>query len=123
MADTQSLQSTELAFAQAINNAAQTLSYVNGMASSANLTGNASVLFQGACRLTGVSVTTIGNATGTIYDSNNVGCLTRPVLVIANQTGFVPVGIPMNYGIVCHPGSGNMALTVVYSPQLPQSNV
>lgn len=111
------LQSTAQSIARAITTMATTWQYVNGQVSVANLTGNATLVYKGQSRVTGISVTTVGNSTGTIYDSNTVGCLSRPVLLIANTTGFVSVGMPMQYGIVCQPGGGNMSVAIVYSPQ------
>lgn len=67
-----------------------------------------------AGRLVTVSITTAGSSNGTIYDSNSTSVTTRPIYTIPNTLGIVVVNIPVGYGIVIAPGTGQV-LTVTYS--------
>lgn len=100
---------------QAINNLATTYLDVEGQTTKANITGNASLVMSGPGRLCRVSVTTAGNSSGTIYDSNTVSLLTRPIYTVGNLTGITNVSLPVGYGIVVVPGGGNQTISVSYS--------
>jgi hypothetical protein len=99
----------------------QTYLSVQGQQSKANITGNLVVLANSG-RIGSVCVTTLGNATGMIYDSNSLTNTTLPIYVIANSTSPQVVNMPVNYGILVVP-SGNMTLAVSYSlrTDLPQT--
>ena len=115
MADLSSIQTTAQNIVQAINKLATTYLNVEGQTTQANITGNASLVMSGPGRLCRVSVTTAGNSSGTIYDSNSVALLTRPIYTIGNSTGIVNVSLPVGYGLVVVPGGGNQTLAVSYS--------
>ncbi len=99
--------------ASAINQAAQTYREVQGALDVAAMSA-ATLVKSGQGRLASVSVTTAGSAVGAIYDNNNVSSTLRPIYVIPMTVGVVFVNLPVGYGIVVAPGSGQV-VTVSYS--------
>lgn len=93
----------------AVNGAAQIYQNVQGVASLSNITTSTAVTSKGG-RLATVSVTTAGSASGTIYD----GATNRPIYVIPMTVGAFFVNIPVSYGILVAPGTGQV-VTVTYS--------
>jgi hypothetical protein len=97
----------------ALNNAAQTYSNVNGLQSNANII-SATVVKNGSGRLATVSIVVGGSANGTIYDANSTVSTSLPIFTIPNTPGVIFANIPVTYGILVIPGSGQ-TVTVSYS--------
>lgn len=97
----------------AINALAQNYLNVSGASSLAGITAP-TVLKSAAGRLTRVSVIVAGSATGAIYDSAVTGATTKPLYVIPMTVGVVEVNLPVNFGVLVVPGSGQ-TVTVSYS--------
>jgi hypothetical protein len=86
---------------------------VQGARVQQNITATA-IVNNAAGRLAVISVTTAGTTTGVIYDADTTGITTRPIYIIPNTVGVVFVNLPVVYGIVVVPGTGQ-AVTVSYS--------
>ena len=113
MASLSDLLTTAKNIASAINGVAQTYVAVQGARILQNITAT-SVVNNAAGRLAVVTVTTAGSSVGTIYDAAATGVTTRPIYTIPNTVGVVFVNLPVVYGIVVVPGTGQ-AVTVSYS--------
>jgi hypothetical protein len=113
MASLSDLLTTAKNIASAINGVAQTYVAVQGARIQQNITATA-VVNNAAGRLAVVTVTTAGTTTGVIYDADATGVTTRPIYIIPNTVGVVFVNLPVVYGIVVVPGTGQ-AVTVSYS--------
>lgn len=113
MASLSDLLTTAKNIASAINGVAQTYINVQGGKIRQNMTAS-TVVSNAAGRLAVVTVTTAGSAVGTIYDSAATTITTRPIYTIPNTVGVVFVNLPVTYGIVVAPGTGQ-AVTVSYS--------
>ncbi len=113
MASLSDLLTTAKNIASAINGVAQTYVFVQGAQVRQNITA-ATVVRAGQGRLATVSVTTAGSAVGTIYDSASTSITTRPIYTIPNTVGVVSVNLPVVYGVLVTPGTGQ-AVTVSYS--------
>jgi hypothetical protein len=113
MASLSDLLTTAKNIASAINGVAQTYINVQGARIRQNMTASTAVS-NAAGRLAVVTVTTAGSAVGTIYDSASTSITTRPIYTIPNTVGVVFVNLPVIYGIVVAPGTGQ-AVTVSYS--------
>lgn len=112
--DAQTILNAAINVVQSINALGQVYLSVQGAKNMANIT-TATVVLPAPGRIAAISVTTAGNATGVIYDSASLTNLTRPIYTIGNATGIQVVNLPLSYGILAVP-SGNMTLTVSYSP-------
>lgn len=97
----------------ALNNATQTYLTVSGAQNYTRISSTA-VASVKAGRLVVVSITTAGSSVGTIYDANTVGVTTSPLYIIPNAVGIVQVNLPVSYGIVVVPGTGQV-VTISYS--------
>lgn len=97
----------------AINGLATTYTAVNG-ALSAQAISIPTVVSSKAGRLATVSITTAGSAAGTIYDSASLTDTSRPIGVIPNMVEIGSVNLPVAYGIVVVPGTGQV-VTVGYA--------
>ncbi len=113
MASLSDILTTAKNIATAINGVAQTYVAVQGARVQQNITGN-TVVNNAAGRLAMVTVTTAGSSVGVIYDANDTSTTTRPIYTIPNTVGVVFVNLPVVYGIVVTPGTGQ-AVTVSYS--------
>ena len=113
MASLSDILTTAKNIATAINGVAQTYVSVQGAKIYQNITTNLAVS-NAPGRLATVSVTTAGTTTGTIYDAAATGITTRPIYTIPNTVGVVFVNLPLAYGLVVAPGTGQ-AVTVSYS--------
>jgi hypothetical protein len=113
MASLSDLLTTAKNIASAINGVAQTYVAVQGARVQQNITATA-IVNNAAGRLAVISVTTAGTTTGVIYDADTTGITTRPIYIIPNTVGVVFVNLPVVYGIVVVPGTGQ-AVTVSYS--------
>lgn len=113
MASLSDLLTTAKNIATAINGVAQTYVAVQGARVQQNITAT-TVVNASAGRLATVSVTTAGTTGGIIYDANDTGTTTRPIYVMDNTVGVVFVNLPVVYGIVVVPGSGQ-AVSISYS--------
>jgi hypothetical protein len=113
MASLSDLLTTAKNIASAINGVAQTYVAVQGARIQQNITATA-VVNNAAGRLAVVTVTTAGTTVGVIYDADATGVTTRPIYTIPNTVGVVFVNLPVVYGIVVVPGTGQ-AVTVSYS--------
>ncbi len=113
MASLSDLLTTAKNIASAINGLAQTYVSVQGARIQQNITATA-LVSSAAGRVATVSVTTAGATDGIIYDANDTGTTTRPIYVIDNTVGVVFVNLPVVYGIVVVPGSGQ-AVSISYS--------
>lgn len=97
----------------AINNVATRYLNVQGITNAAGLT-SATLVQSGPGRVATVSVIVAGSATGKIYDAALASATTNPIYVIPETVGVVFVNIPVQFGIVVAPGSGQ-TVTVSYS--------
>lgn len=113
MASLSDLLTTAKNIASAINGVAQTYVFVQGSQIRQNITA-ATVVSTGQGRLAMVSVTTAGSAHGAIYDSASTSITTRPIYHIDKVENVVFANLPVVYGILVVPGSGQ-AVTVSYS--------
>jgi hypothetical protein len=113
MASLSDLLTTAKNIASAINGVAQAYVAVQGAKVLQNITAGI-VVSRNPGRIATVSVTTAGTTIGTIYDSSNGSITTRPIYIIPNTVGVVFVNLPLSYGIVVVPGTGQ-AVTVSYS--------
>jgi hypothetical protein len=113
MASLSDLLTTAKNIASAINGVAQTYVAVQGARVVQNITASF-VISRAPGRLAMVTVTTAGSTVGTIYDANTSSITTRPIYTIPNTVGVVFVNLPVVYGIVVIPGTGQ-AVTVSYS--------
>lgn len=93
--------------ATAINNAAKTYLQVMGSQTTGAIAA-ATVVRSGAGRLCVVSITTAGSANGSIYDAALVGATSPVIYTIPNTIGVVYVNLPVGFGIVVAPGSGQV---------------
>lgn len=75
---------------------------------------SATLVSAAAGRICRVSITTSGSAVGTIYDGGSLTALSRPIWIIPNTVGVGEVNIPVSFGIVVVPGTGQV-VTVSYS--------
>jgi putative NADPH-quinone reductase len=113
MASLSDILTTAKNIASAINNVAQTYVSVQGAQVRQNITA-ATVVSSAPGRLAMVSITTGGSANGVIYDAAATGVTSRPIYAIPNTIGIVFVNLPVIYGIVVAPGTGQV-VTVSYS--------
>ncbi len=97
----------------AVNELARSYLNVEGLANQSVLTGP-TLIKSGRGRVVMVSVTTVGAAVGYIYDTTLATSTDRPIYVIQNTLGVTRVNLPISYGLVVAPGSGQ-TLTVSYS--------
>ena len=97
---------------RAFNGLTDTYATVNGKTNTAAIAA-ATIVKSSGGRLATVSVTTAG-AVGAIYDTVSLTDTTKPVYVIPAVLGVYIVNLPMNYGIVVAPGSGQV-VTVGWS--------
>jgi hypothetical protein len=113
MASLSDLLTTAKNIASAINGVAQTYVAVQGAKIFQKISAT-TVVSSAPGRVAMISVTTAGTTTGTIYDAAATGITTRPIYTIPNTVGVVFVNLPVVYGIVVAPGTGQ-AVTVSYS--------
>ena len=113
MASLSDLLTTAKNIASAINGLAQTYVSVQGARIQQNITA-ATVVSSSAGRVAMISVTTAGSSDGVIYDATDTTTTTRPIYSIDNVVGAVFVNLPVVYGIVVVPGTGQ-AVSVSYS--------
>lgn len=97
----------------AIATATQTYQTVQGSIAATALS-SATLIPNNPKRLCMVSITTAGSTNGVIYDSTSTSSLTNPIYTIPNTIGIVSVNLPVSYGIVVSPGTGQV-VTVSYS--------
>lgn len=97
----------------AINGLGQTYLQVSGWRVSNDISA-ATLVQSGQGRIVRVSVTTAGTTLGSVYDGGTSAATTLKVYSIPNTLGVYEVSIPVNYGIVVTPGSGQV-VTVSYS--------
>jgi hypothetical protein len=97
----------------AINNASQTYLNIQGAQNVPQISTTTQVR-TGAGRLAMVSITSPGTTNGTIYDSSSTSSLTVPIYTIPTTIGIMFVNMPVSFGIVVVPGSGQV-VTVSYS--------
>ena len=97
----------------AINGVAQSYLDVQGIRTAQTLTAATLVSTMGG-RVASVSITVAGSGTGAIYDCNFLASPTRQIFTIPNTVGIVVVNLPVTYGIVVVPGTGQ-TVSVSYS--------
>lgn len=97
----------------AINGLAQSYNEVQGSISVPAVSALTQISQKGG-RVASISVTTAGTSTGLVYDSNAATVTTRPVYVIPEAVGVYVVNLPVSYGVLVQPGTGQV-LTVSYS--------
>jgi hypothetical protein len=97
----------------ALNGATQAFLSVNGLVN-ASAIGAATVVKTSSGRLATVSVIVAGSTAGTIYDGATLTATTKPLWPIPNTTGAYFVNLPMSFGLVVSPGTGQI-VTVGYS--------
>jgi hypothetical protein len=113
MASLSDLLTTAKNIASAINGVSQAYVAVQGAKVFQNIAAT-TVVNRTPGRLAVVSVTVAGTTTGTIYDSASTGITSRPIYTIPNTVGVVFVNLPVVYGVVVAPGTGQ-AVTVSYT--------
>lgn len=113
MAAYDDLLTTAQRLVQALTGAAQTFLQVHGLVNKAAIS-TATLVKSGQGRIATVSVTTAGTGAGAIYDASSTSDTSRPVCVIPMTVGPFVVDLPVGYGIVVAPGTGQV-VTVGYS--------
>jgi hypothetical protein len=98
---------------QAAGTIAQNYLKVQGLTNAAALTVP-TVVKGSAGRVARVSVTVAGSATGAIYDGASLTATTKPIYVIPNTVGIFECMLPVNFGILVSPSSGQ-TVTVSFS--------
>jgi len=89
----------------AINGLTTTLLQLNGTRNFTGLTA-ATVVSTSPGRLVQVSVIVAGSGTGTVYDATTTTDTSRPIYKIPQTVGVVDANIPVSFGIVVAPGTG-----------------
>ncbi len=97
----------------ALNAATDTQLSINGKLNAAAI-GTATVVKSGSGRLATVSVVIAGTTPGTIYDGNTLLAISKPLGVIPNMVGVFSVNLPVSFGILVVPGTGQV-VTIGYS--------
>lgn len=92
---------------EAVNNASRAYLNVNGVSTMESI-GAPTLVKSTTGRVAAVIVTTAGSAPGAIYDSAAVGTLSNKLFVIPNTIGYYLIPMPVNYGIVVVPGTGQI---------------
>ena len=96
-----------------INQLGQTYLQVQGLNIYSNITAP-TVIKSGQGRVVRFSVTVAGTADGAIYDANATTATTDTVAAIHKVLGIYEVNMPVNNGIVVHPGTGQ-TVSISYS--------
>ena len=99
--------------ASAINNVSSTYLLVQGSRNAPNLSA-ATLVKIGSGRMATISILTAGSGNGNIYDTNAAASTTNPIFTIPNTIGVIFVNMPVSFGIVVAPGTGQV-VTVSYS--------
>ena len=99
--------------AAAIRDGSQAYLNVNGALSAPGMTATALVKV-GPGRVGSVSVIVPGTTTGMIYDSAGTASLVNPICVIPMTVGVFTVDLPVQFGVVVAPGTGQ-TVSVGYS--------
>ena len=89
----------------AINGQTQTNTNLAGSSNFFNIT-TTTLIKSGQGRIVRISVIVAGSAVGHVYDTTSTTDTSRPLYVIPMTVGVVLVDIPIGYGIVIAPGSG-----------------
>jgi hypothetical protein len=90
---------------QAVNAIAQNYLNVQGLQNFAALT--VPTIVKGSTgRICRISVTVAGSAAGIVYDSASLNVTTTPIYVIPNTVGIVEVNLPVSFGVMVVPGTG-----------------
>lgn len=97
----------------AINGLGQTFLNVSGKKSAPALTSSTYVS-SAAGRVCMVSIVDGGSASGTIYDATSATDTSRPIFTIIDTPGIIEVNIPVIYGILVVPGTGQ-TVSISYS--------
>lgn len=97
----------------AINQLGQTYLQVQGLRVYSNIT-SPTVIQSGQGRVVRVSVIVAGSADGSIYDANSSAATTDKLVTIEKIVGIYEVNMPVNNGIVVHPGTGQ-TVSISYS--------
>lgn len=98
-------QSTFQNIAQSIYGLQQAYTNVNGAQNLADITTPTLVSAKGG-RLCKVSIIVAGSGNGAIYDNTDLTSTLRQIYVIPNTLGLLFVNMPVGYGIVVVPGTG-----------------
>jgi hypothetical protein len=99
--------------ASAINNVSSTHLLVQGSRNAPNLSA-ATLVKIGAGRMATISILTAGSGNGHIYDTNAAASTANPIFTIPNTIGVIFVNMPVSFGIVVAPGTGQV-VTISYS--------
>lgn len=91
----------------ALNASTDTLLSINGKLNFP-ATGAATVVKATPGRLARLSVTVAGTAPGTIYDGATLTAKTKPLGIIPNTVGIFTVNLPLSFGLLVVPGTGQM---------------
>jgi hypothetical protein len=89
----------------ALSTAAQNYMSVQGISNLCAITVP-TVVKSTAGRIGSVSVIIAGSAQGMIYDSAQVGTITKPLCPIPNIVGVYTANLPANVGVLVVPGTG-----------------
>lgn len=90
----------------ALNNQTTNNTNIAGAQDFFNITAP-TVIKSGAGRIVRVSVVIIGSGVGTVYDASSSTDLSRPIYKVTfAATGIQIVDLPVQYGIVIVPGTG-----------------
>ena len=97
----------------ALNQLGQTYLQVQGLNVYSNITTN-TVVLSGQGRVVRMSVIVAGSSDGSIYDANVATATTNKLVTIEKTIGVYEVNMPVNNGIVVHPGTGQ-TISISYS--------
>jgi hypothetical protein len=97
----------------AVNALTQTYTNVMG-ALNASAIAATTLVKSGAGRIAVLSVTSAGSTPGLVYDGATLTALTKPIGVIPNTTGTYTINLPVSFGLIVSPGTGQV-VTVGYS--------
>jgi len=89
----------------AINGWTTATQQLNGTQNFSDITSD-TVISSAPGRIVQVCVVAAGSTTGTIYDAVSTDDTSRPLYTISNTVGVVNVNLPVAFGIMISPGSG-----------------
>ena len=113
MASVSDILTSSQNIASAINNVAATYLLVQGSRNAPNLSA-ATLVKLGSGRMATISILTAGSGNGHIYDTNTAASTANPIFTIPNTIGVIFVNMPVSFGIVVAPGTGQV-VTISYS--------
>lgn len=113
MASLTDILTTAQNLVQAVNNVASTYLNVQGAKNYPEIAA-ATLVKSGPGRVANVVVLTAGSGVGAIYDAQTAASTTNQIFVIPMSVGVTVLNMPVTYGIVVAPGTGQ-EVTISYS--------